>query len=129
MGSPMAPSYANLFMGQLEHNMLMDAPGGLIPLEWIRFIDDIFALWTHGIDKHKEFLHYINNFHPTIKFEFEYSLSIFLILVFTLTTLTNWNQTFLLNEQIKLYFYIMGPFTPTIAKLASYIVKPLDTFD
>jgi hypothetical protein len=73
MGSPMAPSYANLFMGQLEHNMLMDAPGGLIPLEWIRFIDDIFAVWTHGIDKLKEFLHYINNFHPTIKFEFEYS--------------------------------------------------------
>ena len=73
MGSPMAPSYANLFMGQLEHNMLRDAPGGLIPLEWIRFIDDIFAIWTHGIDKLKEFLHHINNFHPTIKFEIEYS--------------------------------------------------------
>ena len=73
MGSPMAPSYANLFMGQLEHHMLMDAPGGLIPLEWIRLIDDILAVWTHGIDKLKEFLHYINNFHPTIKSEFEYS--------------------------------------------------------
>ena len=73
MGSPMAPSYANLFMGLLEHNMLRDAPGGLIPLEWIRFIDDIFAIWTHGIDKLKEFLHHINNFHPTIKFEIEYS--------------------------------------------------------
>ena len=73
MGSPMAPSYANLFMGQLEYNMLRDAPGGLIPLEWIRFIDDIFAIWTHGIDKLKEFLHHINNFHPNIKFEIEYS--------------------------------------------------------
>jgi hypothetical protein len=54
---------------------------------------------------------------------------IFLILVFTLTTLINWNPTFLLNQQIKLYFYIIGPFTQTIAKLASYIVKPLDTYD
>jgi hypothetical protein len=52
--------------------MLMDDPGGLIPLEWIRFIDDILAVWTHGIDKLKEFLHYINNFHPTIKFEPHY---------------------------------------------------------
>ena len=60
-------------MGQLEHKLLKDAPGGLIPLEWIRFIDDIFAIWTHGIDKLKQFVQYINNFHPTIKFEIEYS--------------------------------------------------------
>ena len=53
MGSPMAPSYANLFMGQLEHNMLKDAPVGLIPLECIKFIDDIFAIWTYGIDKQR----------------------------------------------------------------------------
>ena len=58
MGSPMAPSYADLFMGQLEHNMLKNAPGGLIPLEWIKFIDDIFAIRTHGIGKLKEFLQY-----------------------------------------------------------------------
>ena len=44
MGSPMAPSYANLFMGELEQHFLQNAPGGLIPLEWIRFIDDIFAI-------------------------------------------------------------------------------------
>ena len=131
MGSPMAPSYANLFMGQLEPNMLMDAPGGLIPLEWIRFIDDIFAVWTHGIDKLKEFLHYINNFHPTIKFEFEYSYERVHFLD-TSISINNFNQlesAFLLNQQIKLYFYIMGPFTPTIAKLASSTVKPLDKYD
>ena len=48
IGSPMAPSYANLFMGELEQHILQNAPGGLIPLEWIRFIDDIFAIWPHG---------------------------------------------------------------------------------
>ena len=50
MGSPMAPSYANIFMAILEKQMLLNAPDGLIPFEWIRFIDDIFALWTHGIE-------------------------------------------------------------------------------
>ena len=69
----MVPSYANLFMGQLECKILKDAPGGLIPIEWIRFIDDIFAIWTHGKDKLNEFLLYINNFHPSIKFEYERS--------------------------------------------------------
>ena len=48
-------------------------PGGLIPLEWIRSIDDIFAIWPHGTDRLMEFLTYINPSHPTIKFEYEYS--------------------------------------------------------
>ena len=89
MGSPMAPSYANLFMGELEQYILQNAPGGLIPLEWIRFIDDIFAIWPHETVRLMEFLTYINTSHPTIKFEYEYSHShnqcTFLIQEFTLT--------------------------------------------
>ena len=48
MGTPVAPSYANLFMAALEEQLLLNAPNGLIPFEWIRFIDDIFAIWPHG---------------------------------------------------------------------------------
>ena len=73
MGSPMAPTYANIFMAILERKLLNEAPQGLIPIEWIRFIDDIFAIWTHGIEKLQIFLSYINNFHPTIKFDYTYS--------------------------------------------------------
>ena len=69
MGSPMAPNYANIFMAMLERKLLQQAPDNLIPIEWIRFIDDIFAIWTHGIDKLLQFLTHINNFHPTIKFD------------------------------------------------------------
>ena len=74
MGSPMAPTYANIFMAVLEKELLLKAPNGLIPIEWIRFIDDIFAIWTHGLDKLQHFLTYINEFHPTIKFDYTYSL-------------------------------------------------------
>jgi hypothetical protein len=73
MGSPMAPTYANIFMAILERKLLNEAPQGLIPIEWIRFIDDIFAIWTHGIEKLQKFITYINNFHPTIKFDYTYS--------------------------------------------------------
>ena len=59
MGSPMALTYANIFMAVLEKELLLKAPNGLIPIEWIRFIDDIFAIWTHGIDKLQHFLTYI----------------------------------------------------------------------
>ena len=41
MGSPMAPTYANIFMARLERELLLNAPNGLTPIEWIRFVDDI----------------------------------------------------------------------------------------
>ena len=46
MDTRMAPSYANLFMGKLECKFLLTLH--LKPRVWWRFIDDIFAIWTHG---------------------------------------------------------------------------------
>ena len=43
------------------------------PFIWLRYIDDIFMVWTEGEDKLLEFLHIINNFHDTIKFTFDWS--------------------------------------------------------
>ena len=59
MGTRMAPSYANLFMGFLETELLSSAPEK--PLVWYRYIDDVFFIWTHGKEKYKEFLEYCNN--------------------------------------------------------------------
>ena len=70
MGTPMAPSYANIFMPALETEMLLNAPNGFIPLEWIRHIDAIFVVWPHGLESPMEFLNHINPFHPTIKFDY-----------------------------------------------------------
>ena len=73
-GTAMAHTYANIFMAILERKLLKQAPQGLIPIEWIRFIDDVWTHgWTHGLDKLKTFLTYINNLHPTIKFDYTYS--------------------------------------------------------
>ena len=60
VGSPMAPTHANTFMAVLEKPMLLNAPDGLTPIEWMWFIDDIFALWTHGIEALHKFLDSIN---------------------------------------------------------------------
>ena len=43
--------------------------------KFFRFIDDIFAIWTHGTETLKTFLTYMNNAHATIKFDYEYSLT------------------------------------------------------
>ena len=38
------------------------------PFWWVRYIDDIFFIWTHGQEKLKVFLEDLNKFHPNLKF-------------------------------------------------------------
>ncbi|XP_074819362.1 GPI alpha-1,4-mannosyltransferase I, stabilizing subunit [Natator depressus] len=64
MGTRMAPQYANIFMADLEQRFLSSRP--LTPLLYLRYIDDIFIIWTHGKAALEEFHHDFNNFHPTI---------------------------------------------------------------
>ncbi len=71
MGTRMAPSYANLFMAELEANLLAWTPR--TPSVWWRYIDDIFAIWEHGQETLDIFLGQINEFHDTIQFTAEYS--------------------------------------------------------
>ena len=45
----------------------------LKPWVWLRHIDDIFFVWTHGEEKRHDFLSCLNVFHPNLKFTYEYS--------------------------------------------------------
>ena len=49
----MAPVYANIVMSILERNFLTGSCNKA--LVWLRYIDDIFAIWTLGEDKLKDF--------------------------------------------------------------------------
>ena len=71
MGTRMAPTYAIIYMHMQETQLLRSVP--LQPFSWLRFIDDVFCIWTHGEDSFKEFVHLLNNGHPTIKFTEEHS--------------------------------------------------------
>jgi hypothetical protein len=72
MGTCMAPSYANLFMAKLEQSLL-SSPDIHKPDVWWRYIDDIFAVWTHGVEALEEFVAYLNSAHSTIKFTVNWS--------------------------------------------------------
>ena len=67
----MAPSYANLFMADLEERLLADYD--VAPILWKRYLDDVFCVWPGTPDSFKEFVGYLNSKHPTIKFTFEAS--------------------------------------------------------
>jgi hypothetical protein len=48
MGTKMAPSYANIFMRNLEERLLLSSLKQ--PLSWFQFIDDVGNYWVNGID-------------------------------------------------------------------------------
>ena len=61
MGTKMAPTYANMFMGRLENQLLMSVT--MRPFSCLRFIDDIDMKWLHGRDNLDTFLQEANSFH------------------------------------------------------------------
>ena len=64
MVSKMAPAYANIFMESVENLFLSSFPSK--PTAYYRYIDNIFMIWVHGIDKCKQFLSNANNtYHNT----------------------------------------------------------------
>ena len=67
MGTKVAPSFANTYMGWFEDRFVHTYP--LQPLIWVRFIDDIFQIWTHGAEEFKKFEHHLNHCIDSIKFK------------------------------------------------------------
>ena len=72
IGTKFAPPYANLFMVRLEEDFLEKAP--YKPYLWLRYLDDIFAIWTGTLNELEAFFEYLNQYHPTIKFTMDHSL-------------------------------------------------------
>jgi hypothetical protein len=71
MGTRVAPSFANIFMADFESKWVYSYPQQ--PSLWLRYIDDIFMVWTHGRDALDEFLNHLNTCHHSIKFTAEIS--------------------------------------------------------
>ena len=68
MGTKCAPSYANLFMGMFEEEYILP----LIKektLIYLRYIDDIFFIWTGSKEKLNEIYTKLNTLHHSIKFD------------------------------------------------------------
>ena len=70
MGSPLAPTFANLFLCHHEKLWLDNCPSEFKPVLYRRYVDDTFLLFTrpHHVQL---FLNYLNSQHPNIEFTAE----------------------------------------------------------
>ena len=71
IGTKFTPPYACIYMDRVEQDFLKTQE--LQPLLWLRFIDDIFFIWTHGKEELRKFMETFNNFTPNLRFTYEYS--------------------------------------------------------
>ncbi|GFR71498.1 telomerase reverse transcriptase [Elysia marginata] len=74
MGTKMGPSYACLFMGYLEWQMV-NRYQGPTPEFYYRYIDDGIGISTMPLDDLKNYIDFVKTFHPSISFTSEISTS------------------------------------------------------
>ena len=67
MGSPLAPTLSNLFVGSLERKYLKQSCRNV--KFYARYVDDILVMFED--DDHSTFLDYINSWHDNLKFTVE----------------------------------------------------------
>ena len=72
IGTKFAPPYACLFMDKVETDFLDNEE--VKPWLWLRYIDDIFFVWTEDSGSLKKFLDRLNDFKlNNLKFTYEFS--------------------------------------------------------
>ncbi|VEL36369.1 unnamed protein product [Protopolystoma xenopodis] len=64
MRSPLSPLWANVNMNKIEDSFKM-AP--LQPTVLMRYLDDDFAIWSHGREKLRDFLQFVNQINAVTK--------------------------------------------------------------
>ena len=70
MGCAFGSSFANIFLAEWEAAI---GQHHCTPVLWLRYIDDIFGIWTHGEEQLLVFKDYINSIHDSIKVTLTYS--------------------------------------------------------
>ena len=65
IGTKYAPPYACIFMDEVETEFLKSQE--LQPFLWLRYIDDIFFIWTPGTQELDSFPNEPNKLHPNLK--------------------------------------------------------------
>ena len=105
MGTRMSPKYANIFMADFE-TQLMSATSHT-PLKYFRFIDDIFMIWTAGLENLEKFIETANNRHPSIKFTHECSASHISFLDTTVHLINNNIETEIFTKPTDSHLYLL----------------------
>ena len=72
MGTTMGPSYANLFLGFIAHQLFSQYHGPKLEL-YGRYIDDCIGATSSNRNELTQFITAVNSLHPALKYTWEIS--------------------------------------------------------
>ena len=101
------------------------------PYILLRFLDDIFFIWDHGMEALKKLFELANTFNPTIKFTFKYSLTKIYFLDVTLLKNKNRFETGLFRKRkkyLKSILFLLDVLTFGITFLTKLLMLLILTF-
>ncbi|KAJ8049337.1 hypothetical protein HOLleu_02040 [Holothuria leucospilota] len=119
MGTPAAPSYANIFMRASEHNILQQT-NHILTNTWIRFTGDIQFIWTSTSRNLTQFQNKMNTNHPTIKCTFDSSAESVQFLDVQITQRSNRLETQLYSKPTDSHAYLL-PTSSVSSKTHVYV--------
>ena len=121
----MRPTYACIYMDEFENEFLSLRSDK--PLVWLRYIDDVFFIWTHGEKELHRFMEDLNNHQPNIKFTYTFSKNCvpFLDLDVQLSG-GELTTNIYIKPQIDTNIYIIRHPTQIIPSAPFYIAKHLE---
>ena len=91
-------------MEGLENKIFSDT--NVQSLLWLQYLDDIFCIWTDGLEKLKKFFSYLDSCHHTIKFTMDYSDTTNNFLDVSVTKNSTKLSTDLFTKDIDSYQYL-----------------------
>ena len=71
MGKKFAPAYANIFMANWEEEVFAKCQKK--PMHYLRYLDDIWGIWTGSRDEFEQFVAILNSHDTSIKLKYEIS--------------------------------------------------------
>ena len=87
VGSKFSSPYSNLFMAELGKIIFQNSE--VKPFLWLRYLDEIFYIWTQGFQKLNKLFNCVNSLNPTVKFTMNYSTTEINFLGVTVTKIGN----------------------------------------
>jgi hypothetical protein len=70
MGSPLSQVISKFYMRYFEQKAISAVIKK--PARWYRYVDDIFAVWSHGKDDLQDFQQHLNYIQKSIEFTMEF---------------------------------------------------------